>query len=281
MAHSGVDHESRDAVWPARARAAAFRVVGGALAIAGAGALLGLAHAAVHPRRIVVTAQVAPALPDQPANPQPFGPPPQQPIDVAKAGAPTQPGPDASNVPGVIVDPSQTGHGANDRAVDAPGDSGQPPSTPPPQRRVPPAGSLSGSGGASGGGAEPPATQPAEDDAGGIRMATLAQAKSLFDEGTPFIDARRRPSYEDAHIAGAIWLPATELSRGGSAVEELQFLDPSAPLVVYCQGGDCADAKNTAALLQEYFGFRDIRILEAGLVDWAAEGYPVEGGTPR
>lgn len=114
-------------------------------------------------------------------------------------------------------------------------------------------------------------------------MITLGEAHALFEQGSAFIDARHREEYEAGHVPGAIWMPASEVyERAG----ELMMFDPTAPVVIYCEGGTCDSSHNTAnriemASEQMQLGIADLRIMGLGFEEWARAGLPVEtGGDP-
>lgn len=107
---------------------------------------------------------------------------------------------------------------------------------------------------------------------------TLDQASELFANGTPFIDARLEAEYEAGHVEGAFWLPASEF-MGGSSPRALDYLDPAAPLVVYCGGGDCDASHNVVVLLQR-LGFTRCHVMTEGYPAWVAAGKPTGMGNP-
>ena len=93
----------------------------------------------------------------------------------------------------------------------------------------------------------------------------------------PFFDARRTSAYREGHIKGARSFPVWE-----NVDEKLQALvreglDASAPVVVYCSGGDCEDSH----LLGERLflaGFDAVRVYTGGFPDWQARGLPQSRG---
>ena len=107
---------------------------------------------------------------------------------------------------------------------------------------------------------------------------TIAQAAALFDKGVAFVDARHLAEFEGGHVENAFLMAAEDFSGGGTPVA-LGLLDPAAPLVVYCGGGDCDASKNLVLLLQQA-GFRRAHIMTDGFPAWAAAGHPVATGGP-
>lgn len=102
---------------------------------------------------------------------------------------------------------------------------------------------------------------------------SVAEAWELFQQGTPFIDARLKPDYDESRVMGAFHNPPA----GGLRPEVIRFLDPSRPVVIYCGGGDCKDSENLAILLQQ-MGFTRLHIMKDGFPAWRSAGHPVEGG---
>lgn len=105
---------------------------------------------------------------------------------------------------------------------------------------------------------------------------TLEAAYALFEEGVPFIDARRASDFEAGRIEFAFHLPASRISAGeGYGVMEMLPLE--GPTVIYCTGGDCSDSTNVEILLT-HAGYSGFLIMNAGYDDWVAAGYPTEAG---
>jgi rhodanese-related sulfurtransferase len=102
-------------------------------------------------------------------------------------------------------------------------------------------------------------------------------AYDLFQKGKAvFIDARGAQEYEDAHIKGAISIPA------GSPAEEIaKFKDQlkGRVLVTYCHGVGCHLSDKTAFALYDA-GYRKIKIFFGGWNEWTAANYPLEKWEP-
>lgn len=109
---------------------------------------------------------------------------------------------------------------------------------------------------------------------------TLDQARGLFDQGIMFLDAREDHERGAGWIAGSIHLTAG-MMRGSTLPDAFGMLDPAAPVVIYCGGGDCDASENLAILLRQA-GFATLHIMKDGFPAWADAGLPVElpGGTP-
>jgi rhodanese-related sulfurtransferase len=102
---------------------------------------------------------------------------------------------------------------------------------------------------------------------------------ALFTRGgVPFFDARRTSVYRDGHIAGARSISVWE-SDADEKVKALyqEGLDPSAPIVVYCSGGECEDSHMLAQKLY-FVGFDNVLVYKDGFPDWQKRGLPVHKG---
>ena len=103
----------------------------------------------------------------------------------------------------------------------------------------------------------------------------------LRDRGALILDARRSSVYRDGHIAGARSMSVWE----ADADDKVRALfaegrDQSAPVVVYCSGGECEDSHMLAEKLYKV-GFDDVLVYKDGFPDWQKRGLPVaKGDTP-
>ena len=84
------------------------------------------------------------------------------------------------------------------------------------------------------------------------------------------VEALGAAYFADAHLPGAINLPADQVDR--LAPELLPDLD--ADVVVYCSG-TCSSATIAAERLTA-LGYRQVRIFEGGKEEWVEHGLPVE-----
>ena len=87
------------------------------------------------------------------------------------------------------------------------------------------------------------------------------------------LDARPAHLYAISHIPSALSLPAGDVDSALAPLAPL--LDPSAPVVVYCDGLDCADSLETARTLRA-LGFADVSLFPPGFAAWTAAALPVE-----
>jgi rhodanese-related sulfurtransferase len=85
-----------------------------------------------------------------------------------------------------------------------------------------------------------------------------------------FADVRSAEAYAECHAAGAISLPARQITA-----ETTRHLDKRIPIVTYCWGPGC-NGSTKAALKLAALGFR-VKEMIGGLEYWRHEGLPVEG----
>jgi len=102
---------------------------------------------------------------------------------------------------------------------------------------------------------------------------SLSQAKSFFDDGILFVDARDEGYYEAGHIQGAMKNPF--LMELVFNIEERQSKDKS--LVVYCGDPGCGDSEQLAYDLKD-LGFTKLYVFKGGWLEWSNAGYPSELG---
>ena len=120
----------------------------------------------------------------------------------------------------------------------------------------------------------PPHPDKASADISGEDVMELHARKTV-----PFLDARRTSVYRDGHIAGA-----RPFSVWESDVDEkvkayfAEGTDQSAPIVVYCSGGNCEDSHMLAEKLY-LVGFDNVLIYKDGYPDWIQRGLPVTKGS--
>jgi rhodanese-related sulfurtransferase len=107
------------------------------------------------------------------------------------------------------------------------------------------------------------------------QQVDIAAAKTLYDDGVVFVDARKASSFEDGHIPGAHNLSIS----GGEFSEEnlLKFAEKDQKVVFYC---DCPNqycnisplAANEAAKM----GYQNIYFLKAAITGWSEAGYDIK-----
>jgi rhodanese-related sulfurtransferase len=120
----------------------------------------------------------------------------------------------------------------------------------------------------------PPHPDKASVDISGEDVVDLHARKTV-----PFLDARRTSVYRDGHIAGArpfsVWEADVDDKVKAFFAEGT---DQSAPIVVYCSGGNCEDSHMLAEKLY-LVGFDNVLIYKDGYPDWVQRGMPVTKGS--
>lgn len=84
------------------------------------------------------------------------------------------------------------------------------------------------------------------------------------------LDVRPREEYEAGHLPGAVSMPVDEIEA------RLKELPKRREIVAYCRGPYCVMAVEAVAMLRKK-GYRALR-MEAGVPDWRARGWAIEGG---
>lgn len=77
-----------------------------------------------------------------------------------------------------------------------------------------------------------------------------------------WIDARRWEAYQEGHHPGAFHLTEDDWDAGLAKI--LSAWDFSQPLIVYCEGGDCANSKAYAERLRREMDTDDVLWLQGG-----------------
>ena len=110
------------------------------------------------------------------------------------------------------------------------------------------------------------------DEVSGEPVAvTLAQAKSLFDKGVVFVDARDDEYFADGHIQNA-WNSGFFMELMFK-LDSLQSRDDG--VVLYCNDDDCGSSEELANDLYNE-GFTKLFVFKGGWLEWNESGYPVE-----
>jgi rhodanese-related sulfurtransferase len=87
------------------------------------------------------------------------------------------------------------------------------------------------------------------------------------------IDSRLPEEYQQAHLPGAISIPAERMKLEAKKLPK----DKTTPLIFYCRGEGCTLSR-TAAYAALEMGYTHLMIYQAGLPDWLLRGNPVQKG---
>ncbi len=94
-------------------------------------------------------------------------------------------------------------------------------------------------------------------------MVSLEEAEELGN--AIWVDARGQDAYQSGHYPGAIRLSEDDWDAGLSRI--LSSWDFEQPLIVYCDGGDCASSREFAKRLREE--------VDTEAVFWLQDGWQV------
>ncbi len=111
-----------------------------------------------------------------------------------------------------------------------------------------------------------------------ILPITVVEAKLKYDANIArFIDARETHEYDTTRIAGAVSIPALDGPLPGKG-RDTSVLGAPAEIVIYCDGPDCGASDILARRVIDAGYSRSVYILDKGLPEWEARGFPVERG---
>ena len=118
----------------------------------------------------------------------------------------------------------------------------------------------------------------------GLQPIDRAQTERLFHDPRyqqgliMFVDARDEDHYAEGHIPGAYPLDYYHPEKDLAA--DLAPCKNAERVVVYCTGGECEDAENTALLLRDAgVSNQNLFVYGGGFDDWSASHLPLEQGT--
>ena len=116
----------------------------------------------------------------------------------------------------------------------------------------------------------------APESVAGAQTINTDKAKSLFDQGFPFIDVRKQEDYNAGHIPGAHHLSIrSDFSEQSLAA----IVSRENPVVIYCNGINCMGSSKAAQQAVEW-GWSGVYYYRDGIPDWKQNNYPVDSTTP-
>lgn len=89
---------------------------------------------------------------------------------------------------------------------------------------------------------------------------------TAVDPGSLIVDVREQHEWDDAHVAGSLHIPMSQL------MQRVAEVPSDRPLVILCHSGH-RSAQVTAWLVSQGY---DAANLEGGIVSWAYAGLPLE-----
>ncbi len=108
---------------------------------------------------------------------------------------------------------------------------------------------------------------------------TLDQARTRFEQGVIFLDARPLDQYVEGHIPGAHHFHAEEvLDQAETIMNHIGFEET---VIIYCDGGNCGDS-DTAYQGMQRIGYDHLYVFKGGWEEWSRpeHGLEVEQGAP-
>ena len=127
-----------------------------------------------------------------------------------------------------------------------------------------------------------------DTQAGGYKLLTVGELKTMMDEGKPMIivDTMPESSYRKEHIPGAMNvlfpvppMPAWDAKETAGKTEAdyvaLLGADKERPVVVYCGFVKCTRSDNGAAWAKK-LGYQNVYRVPGGLFAWKGAGLPLE-----
>ncbi|MCB1937256.1 MAG: rhodanese-like domain-containing protein [Nitrosomonas sp.] len=111
----------------------------------------------------------------------------------------------------------------------------------------------------------------------GAQTIDTTKAKTLFEQGVPFIDVRKQHDYDIGHIPGAYHLPlASEFTEGKLAT----IVSKANPVVIYCNGIYCMGSSKATQQAVEW-GWMNVYYYRDGMPDWELNNFPVNTLVPE
>lgn len=105
---------------------------------------------------------------------------------------------------------------------------------------------------------------------------TLKEAYTFFTSNTAyFVDTRKKAEYEEGHIKDAFGIPLAAFH--GKTPKLIDAIDRSAPVVIYCLGGNCDESEEVAKNFN-LMGYKNVYIIHEGFPGWKKAGYPIQTG---
>ena len=106
----------------------------------------------------------------------------------------------------------------------------------------------------------------------GLRtIAPNALLRMVRENSVSVFDVNPRSRWAEAHVPSALHLDPVQYR------EQDLPTDKNAPIVFYCSGPLCRKAPNAARRATQ-LGYRDARVLSAGISGWVGAGLPVDSG---
>jgi rhodanese-related sulfurtransferase len=117
----------------------------------------------------------------------------------------------------------------------------------------------------------------------GVRIVNADEVRKLMASGVPVIDTRVANEYAEEHVKGAKSVPYKEKSPKAvdfdSKLDSFDLAklpaDKAAPLVLYCNAGECWKSYK-ASVVASRAGYSKINWFRGGMPEWKAKKLPTE-----
>jgi len=125
--------------------------------------------------------------------------------------------------------------------------------------------------------------QVTPDSIPGVKVVTAEDVEKLMKSGVPVVDARVANEYAEEHVKGARNVPYKEKSAKSVNFDASQDSfdlsklprDKSAPLVFYCNAGECWKSYK-ATISAQRAGYTNLYWFRGGMPEWKAKKLPTE-----
>jgi rhodanese-related sulfurtransferase len=108
----------------------------------------------------------------------------------------------------------------------------------------------------------------------GLRTITPEEVQQLLSgQDVVVVDVNSADRWTEAHVPGAVNLDPTRFT------DEQLPRDKETSVVFYCSGAMCRKAPD-AARRASTMGYRDVKVMSAGIRGWISRRLPTERGAP-
>ena len=125
--------------------------------------------------------------------------------------------------------------------------------------------------------------QHSPESLAGVKKVSAEEVQKLMQSGVPVIDTRVANEYAEEHVKGAKNVPYKEKSAKSVDFDSKQDsfdlaklpADKAAPIVFYCNGGECWKSYK-ASVVAGRAGYTSIFWFRGGMPEWKAKKLPTE-----
>jgi rhodanese-related sulfurtransferase len=125
--------------------------------------------------------------------------------------------------------------------------------------------------------------QQTPENLAGVTIVRAEEVQKLMQAGVPVIDTRVANEFAEEHIKGARSVPykeksakATDFDSGKDSFDLAKLpADKGAPIVFYCNAGECWKSYK-ASVVASRSGYSRISWFRGGMPEWKSKKLPVE-----